>query len=72
MIIAKNEQKGFINVTKKPLLIEARKNNKFPEKLEEIEEGNVVCGYVKSVTDYAVFIGFLGGLSARATRDVSN
>ncbi|GBC08360.1 hypothetical protein RclHR1_08060008 [Rhizophagus clarus] len=69
MVIAKNEQKGFVNVTKKPLLIEAKKVGKFPEKLEEVEEGSLVCGYVRSVTDYAVFIGFLGGLSARATRE---
>ena len=72
MVITKNEQKGFVNVTKKPLLIEARENNKFPEKIDEIEEGSVVCGYIKSITDYAVFVGFLGGLSAKATRDVSN
>jgi rRNA biogenesis protein RRP5 len=71
MVIAKNEQKGFVNVTKKPLLIEAKNNNKFPEKLDEIEEGSLVCGYVRSVTDYAVFVGFLGGFSARATREVS-
>ncbi|CAG8515296.1 14320_t:CDS:10 [Funneliformis caledonium] len=69
MVIAKNEPKGFVNVTKKSLLIEAKRNNKFPEKLDDIEVGDVVCGYVKSVTDYAVFIGFLGGFSSRATRD---
>ncbi|CAB4480195.1 uncharacterized protein OCT59_006440 [Rhizophagus irregularis] len=69
MVIAKNEQKGFVNVTKKPLLIEAKKNGKLPENLDEIEEGSFVCGYVRSVTDYAVFVGFLGGFSARATRE---
>ncbi|CAI2170293.1 2114_t:CDS:10 [Funneliformis geosporum] len=69
MVLAKNEQKGFINVTKKPLLIEAKMNNKFPGKLDDIKVGDIVCGYVKSVTDYAVFIGFLGGFSSRATRD---
>lgn len=71
MVIAKNEQKGFVNVTKKPSLIEAKKNGKLPENLDEIEEGSFVCGYVRSVTDYAVFVGFLGGFSARATREVS-
>src|SRR3954468_13239719 len=42
MVIAKNEPKGFVNVTKKSLLIEAKRNNKFPEKLDDIEVGDVV------------------------------
>ncbi|CAG8560739.1 2094_t:CDS:10 [Cetraspora pellucida] len=68
IIISKNDEKGFVNVSNKHLLIEAAKNGKLPKSIQDIEVGSIVPGYVRSITDYAVFIGFLGGFSARAMR----
>ncbi|CAG8593319.1 18605_t:CDS:2 [Gigaspora margarita] len=68
IIISKSDEKGFVNVSNKHLLIEAAKNGKLPKSLQDIEVDNIIPGYVKSITDYAVFIGFLGGFTARAMR----
>ncbi|CAG8600314.1 4473_t:CDS:2, partial [Gigaspora rosea] len=68
IIISKNDEKGFVNVSNKHLLIEAAKNGKLPKSIQDIEVDDIIPGYVKSITDYAVFIGFLGGFTARAMR----
>ncbi|CAH1763633.1 11289_t:CDS:10 [Entrophospora sp. SA101] len=68
LIISKNEEKRFVTVSHKPLLIEAAKKSQLPSSIEELLIGNVYPGYVKSITDYAVFVGFLGSLSAKAMR----
>lgn len=68
IIISKSDEKGFVNVSNKHLLIEAAKNGKLPKSIQDIEVDNIIPGYVKSITDYAVFIGFLGGFTARAMR----
>ncbi|CAG8787773.1 27453_t:CDS:2, partial [Dentiscutata erythropus] len=68
IIISKSDERGFVNVSNKHLLIEAAKNGKLPKSIQEVEVGDVIPGYVKSITDYAVFIGFLGGFTARAMR----
>ncbi|CAG8443978.1 414_t:CDS:10, partial [Scutellospora calospora] len=70
LVISKNDVKGVANVSHKHLLIEAAKHGKLPKSIQDVEVGSIIPGYVKSITDYAVFIGFLGGFSARAMRHV--
>ncbi|CAG8843702.1 14363_t:CDS:2, partial [Racocetra persica] len=53
IILSKNDEKGFVNVSNKHLLIEAAKNGKLPKSIQDVEVGSIVPGYVKSVTDYA-------------------
>ncbi|CAG8693304.1 17038_t:CDS:2, partial [Acaulospora colombiana] len=53
LVLSKNEDKGFVNVSCKHLLVEAAKAGKLPKTLKEVEIGAVVPGYVRNVTDYA-------------------
>ncbi|CAG8597213.1 3363_t:CDS:2, partial [Acaulospora morrowiae] len=50
------------------LLVEAAKAGRLPQTLQDVEIGTIVPGYVRNITDYAVFISFLGGFSAKAMR----
>ncbi|KAK9768908.1 rRNA biogenesis protein rrp5 [Basidiobolus ranarum] len=60
VVFAKNEQKSVAMVSKKPLLVKAAKANQLPKSIEDVSVGSIVPGYVRSVTDFGVFVGFLG------------
>jgi len=71
VVIATNESKNAVYVSKKPMLVRACKEGKLPEKLEDVNVGDFVVGYVKVVTDFKVVVRFLGEFEGVAMRHVS-
>ncbi len=59
-VIKVNKKRGNIVVSRKELL-EAEQNDKRAKTLEHLEEGAVLTGVVKNLTDYGAFVD-LGGL----------
>jgi small subunit ribosomal protein S1 len=59
-VIKVNKKRGNIVVSRKELL-EAEQNEKRSKTLEHLEEGTVLTGVVKNLTDYGAFVD-LGGL----------
>jgi small subunit ribosomal protein S1 len=59
-VIKVNKKRGNIVVSRKELL-EAEQNEKRVKTLEHLEEGTVLTGVVKNLTDYGAFVD-LGGL----------
>ncbi len=59
-IIKLNKKRGNVVVSRKELL-EEEQNSKKTETLEHLEEGTILTGVVKNLTDYGAFVD-LGGL----------
>ena len=59
-IIKMNKKRGNIVLSRRVLLEEHRKQNR-SETLQKLEEGNLVDGIVKNITEYGVFVD-LGGI----------
>jgi len=59
-IIKMNKKRGNIVLSRRVLLEEQRKHSR-SETLQKLEEGNLVDGIVKNITEYGVFID-LGGI----------
>ncbi len=59
-IIKLNKKRGNVVVSRKELL-EEEQNSKRGETLEHLEEGSILTGVVKNLTDYGAFVD-LGGL----------
>ncbi|ORX90106.1 nucleic acid-binding protein [Basidiobolus meristosporus CBS 931.73] len=69
VVFAKNEQKSVAMVSKKPLLVKAAKAGKWPKSVSEVSVGSMIPGYVRNVTDFAVFVGFLGDFGGIAFKN---
>ena len=59
-IIKMNKKRGNIVLSRRALLEEQRQHSR-SETLQQLEEGNLVAGIVKNITEYGVFID-LGGI----------
>lgn len=64
MVIDKDEKRRAIILTQKPSLVKASKEGKLLSSFEEAKEGLVVAGFVRNITQTAVFIQFAGSLHA--------
>lgn len=64
VVIDKNENRRSIILTQKPSLIAAAKSNSLLSSFDDAKEGAVVAGFVRNVTQTAVFVQFAGNLHA--------
>lgn len=64
MVIDKNEQRRAIILTQKPSLIDGSQEGKLLSKFEDAKQGAIVPGFVRNVTQTAVFVQFAGNLHA--------
>ncbi|KAG5979542.1 hypothetical protein E4U55_005061 [Claviceps digitariae] len=64
VVIDKNEQKRAIILTQKPSFVKAAKEGKLLRVFEDAKEGAIVPGFVRNITQTAVFIEFAGRLNA--------
>ncbi|ORX93442.1 nucleic acid-binding protein [Basidiobolus meristosporus CBS 931.73] len=69
VVYAKNEQKSVAMVSRKPLLVKAAKKNQWPKSASEVSVGSIIPGYVRNVTDFAVFVGFVGDFGGIAFKN---
>ncbi|KAI1213449.1 nucleic acid-binding protein [Annulohypoxylon truncatum] len=64
LVLAKNEARRFIALSKKPSFVEASQNGKLLTSLEEAKVGQLRQGFVRNITPTAAFIQFCGQLVA--------
>lgn len=64
VVIDKNENRRAIVLTQKPSLIAASKENRLLSSFDDAKEGAVVAGFVRSITQTAIFVQFAGNLHA--------
>ncbi|KAG6003597.1 hypothetical protein E4U21_001885 [Claviceps maximensis] len=64
VVLDKDEQRRAIILTQKPSFVTAAKEGKLPRVFEDAKEGAVVPGFVRNVTQTAVFVEFAGRLNA--------
>ena len=64
MVIDKNEQRRAIILTQKPSLITGFKEGKLLSSFEQAKVGAIAPGFVRNITQSAVFVQFAGGLHA--------
>ncbi|UNI16377.1 rRNA bioproteinsis protein rrp5 [Purpureocillium takamizusanense] len=67
-VIDKNDQRRAIILTQKASLVEAAKDGKLPSTFEEVKIGSVLSGFVRNITQSAVFVQFSGSLHALLPR----
>ncbi|KAI9790581.1 MAG: rRNA biogenesis protein rrp5 [Piccolia ochrophora] len=63
VVLAKNEHRRFISVTKKPSLVAEAENDKLISSFEDVKEGDSVKGFVENTTPIGVFVRFGGGVT---------
>lgn len=64
MVLEKNDSKRFIKLTAKKTLIRAKESGKLLVSFDDAKIGDVVPGFVRNITQTAVFIQFGGRLTA--------
>jgi rRNA biogenesis protein RRP5 len=64
VVIDKDEKRRAIILTQKPSLVNASKEGKLLTKFEDAKEGDVVPGFVRNITQTAIFVQFAGNLHA--------
>ncbi|KAG5942719.1 hypothetical protein E4U53_007193 [Claviceps sorghi] len=64
VVLDKNEQRRAIILTQKPSFVAAAKEGKLLEAFEDAKEGAIVPGFVRNITQTAVFVEFAGRLNA--------
>ncbi|PFH55955.1 hypothetical protein XA68_17330 [Ophiocordyceps unilateralis] len=68
MVMDKHEQRRAIILTQKPSLIQAFKDNRFPSSFDDVKVGDELCGFIRDITQTAVFVQFAGSLFALLPR----
>jgi rRNA biogenesis protein RRP5 len=68
VVIAKQESRGHLLVSHKPLLITVAQVTTTPYTFDTIQEGDIIPGYISNIADHGVFVNLLGGHSARVSK----
>lgn len=64
VVIDKNENRRAIILSQKPSLVAAAKNKSLLSSFDDAKEGAVVAGFVRNITQTAIFVQFAGNLHA--------
>ena len=64
VVLEKMEKQKLVTLTNKPSLLKDAKNGRLLTSIDNVKLGEVVHGFVKNVTQTAVFVQFGGGLTA--------
>ncbi|KAA8912855.1 hypothetical protein FN846DRAFT_931829 [Sphaerosporella brunnea] len=69
VVMDKHERRRMIHLSMKPSLVAAAKDNTLIHSFEQIHEGAIVKGYIKSTADIGAFVSFAGGIVGLALRN---
>lgn len=69
LVLRKKETTRQIILSLKPSLKEARRRQQLPATLQDIKKNTHCSGYVRRITDFGIFVGFLGDLNGLAWRN---
>ncbi|QSL64834.1 hypothetical protein MERGE_002138 [Pneumocystis wakefieldiae] len=68
IVLNKRESQRVVTLSIKPSFIKLLEEGNFPSMLSQVKIGSCLSGYIKSIQDYGVFVGFLGNLSGLALK----
>ncbi|KAG0235897.1 rRNA biogenesis protein rrp5 [Actinomortierella wolfii] len=68
VVLKKDDKRGSVVVSKKPLLVLAAKANRLAKDMASVKTGDTLAGFVRGVTAQNVYVEFANGLSAVAFR----
>ncbi|KAK3822890.1 MAG: hypothetical protein J3Q66DRAFT_424329 [Benniella sp.] len=68
VVIGQDEARGSVQVSKKPLLVAAVKQNKLVTQRSDLKEGEVYPAVVRQVVKFGVFVEFCSGVDGLAFR----
>ncbi|KAF9346551.1 rRNA biogenesis protein rrp5 [Mortierella sp. AD094] len=68
VVVSKDDARGNVQVSKKPLLVLAAKQKKLISQRADLKEGQVYPAFVRQVADFGVFVEFNNGVDALAFR----
>ncbi|KAF9131428.1 rRNA biogenesis protein rrp5 [Mortierella sp. 14UC] len=68
VVLSKDETRGSVVVTKKPILVLAAKEKKLITERAALKEGHVYPAFVRQVAKFGVFVEFANGIEALAFR----
>lgn len=68
VVLSKDETRGSVMVTKKPILVLAAKEKKLITERAGLKEGHVYPAFVRQVAKFGVFVEFANGIEALAFR----
>ena len=66
LVLEKDSSRRKLVLTRKVSLVSAAQRSELPVSVAELEEGHVYPGFIKNVTKYGAFVGFLNGVSGLA------
>ncbi|KAG5519000.1 hypothetical protein PMAC_002531 [Pneumocystis sp. 'macacae'] len=62
IVLNKKENQGVVVLTIKPSFVKLLKEGNLPSMLSQVKIGSCLPGYIKSIQNYGVFVGFVGDL----------
>ncbi|CAZ80214.1 unnamed protein product [Tuber melanosporum] len=62
LVLEKHEERRSITLSMKPSLVKAAKGGSMISKFEDVNEGEIVRGWVRNTTLQSLFVGFAGGI----------
>jgi rRNA biogenesis protein RRP5 len=68
VVLSKDETRGSVMVTKKPILVLAAKEKKLITERAGLKEGHIYPAFVRQVAKFGVFVEFANGIEALAFR----
>ncbi|OZJ03378.1 hypothetical protein BZG36_04497, partial [Bifiguratus adelaidae] len=68
VVLDKNQEKSNVLVSHKSALQKGVEAKVMPKSLDDVKVGAIIPGFVRSVTENGVFVGFLGGLTGLAMK----
>ncbi|KAF9919994.1 rRNA biogenesis protein rrp5 [Linnemannia zychae] len=68
VVLTKDESRGSVTVTKKPILVLAAKEKRLITKRSELLAGHIYPAFVRQVAKFGVFVEFANGIEALAFR----
>ncbi|KAG5439396.1 hypothetical protein PCANB_001970 [Pneumocystis canis] len=69
IVLNKKENQRVIILSIKPNLIKLLKEGNLPSMLSQVQIGSSLFGYVKSIQNYGIFVGFIGDLVGLVLKD---
>ncbi|EWC48211.1 hypothetical protein DRE_02315 [Drechslerella stenobrocha 248] len=68
VVLRKDETRNFVYLTSKPSLVKAAKSGTLVKNFLDVKVGNAVAGFVKDITHFGIFVGFVDGVTALLPR----
>lgn len=68
VVLSKDETRGNVVVTRKPILVLAAKEKKLITERADLKEGHIYPAFVRQVAKFGVFVEFANGIEALAFR----